>query len=76
MAILKSAPVAKPVLDLSGPCGNAYYLLGFVSSNAKVAGYTKEDVERIQAEMKESDYENLVKVFDSYFGDYVDVVMP
>ena len=56
------------VLDLTGPEGNAFSLLGNASILAKQLGL---DGEQIQSEMTSDDYENLVSVFDKYFGDYV-----
>jgi len=56
------------VIDLTGPQGNAFYLLGTASKLAKQLGL---DVDRITAEMQSSDYENLVSVFDKYFGEYI-----
>ena len=56
------------VIDLTGPQGNAFYLMGFASKNARKFGL---DSFAILAEMKSGDYENLVQVFDKYFGEYV-----
>jgi hypothetical protein len=56
------------VIDLTGPQGNAFYLMGFAQKNARKFGL---DSDTILAEMKSGDYKNLVKVFDNYFGDYV-----
>ena len=55
-------------IDLTGPQGNAFFLLGTASKLAKQLEF---DSDAILKEMRESDYENLVEVFDSYFGDYV-----
>ena len=60
----------KRKIDLTGPDGNAYYLLGLVRLYAKRLDLNEE---KIIAEMTSSDYENLIKVFDKYFGDYVDL---
>ena len=59
------------VIDLAGPEGNAFALLGLASKYAKQLGFDQEDHERIQAEMMSGDYENLLQVFDENFGDYV-----
>ena len=59
------------VIDLTGPQGNAYYLLGAAADYAKALGYKKNMRDKILEEMKSGDYENLVQVFDSYFGDFV-----
>lgn len=56
------------VIDLTGPQGNAFVLMGYAQSLAKQLGY---DHKEILEKMKSGDYENLVKVFDDYFGDFV-----
>ena len=61
--------VSRPtVIDLTGPQGNAFYLMGFAQKNARKFGL---DSSASLAEMKSGDYENLVQVFDKYFGEYV-----
>jgi hypothetical protein len=55
-------------IDLTGPQGNAFYLLGTAGNLAKQLGL---DSKVIQAEMMRGDYENLLEVFDSYFGSIV-----
>ena len=57
-----------PVIDLTGPEGNAFYLMAQADRYARQLGLDKEAVIN---EMKLGDYENLVQVFDRYFGDYV-----
>jgi hypothetical protein len=57
-----------PVIDLTGPQGNAFFLMGQVGQYARQLGL---DADQIITEMKLGDYENLVAVFDRYFGDYV-----
>lgn len=61
-------PLDPIVIDLTGPDGNAYALIGKAMRLAKQLGY---DAEKIKTEMMASDYENLLQVFDSYFGDIV-----
>jgi len=61
-------PTKEIVIDLTGPEGNAFVLLGYAQNYAKKLGL---DADMICNEMRESDYENLIKVFDSYFGDFV-----
>jgi hypothetical protein len=55
-------------IDLTGPNGNAFYLIGAANNLAKQLGL---DGKAIQAEMMAGDYENLVKVFDKNFGHFV-----
>lgn len=69
MTIVNKKPTnRKQEIDLSGPEGNAFVLLGYASRYAKQLDY---DVEAIQEEMKSGDYENLIETFDKYFGDFV-----
>ena len=56
------------VIDLTGPEGNAFALLGYAKQYAKQLNF---DVDKIINKMTEGDYENLLTVFDRYFGDYV-----
>jgi len=56
------------VIDLTGPAGNAIALMGQARRFARQLGL---DSKQILDEMKQGDYEHLVEVFDSYFGDYV-----
>lgn len=55
-------------LDLTGPQGNAFVLLGYASQLSKQLDI---DSEKVLSEMKSGDYENLVSVFDKHFGKYV-----
>tara|TARA_R110000782_G_scaffold108773_3_gene197492 strand:- start:296 stop:514 length:219 start_codon:yes stop_codon:yes gene_type:complete len=68
MAILKKEENNGIEIDLTGPQGNAYFLLGTASNLAKQLGL---DGTKILSDMKSGDYENLLQVFDKYFGEYV-----
>lgn len=57
-------------IDLTGPEGNAFVLLGKAKSLAK---QMDKDREAITKEMMSGDYENLIKVFDREFGSVVDL---
>ena len=59
------------IIDLTGPQGNAFYLLGTAQNLAKQLNFSKEKTEKLLSEMKSSDYENLLKVFDDNFGSFV-----
>ena len=56
------------VIDLTGPQGNAFSLLSYAY---KYAQQLNLDYALIKSEMTSGDYEHLLQVFDSYFGDYV-----
>lgn len=58
-------------IDLTGPEGNAFVLLGYASSFCKELGYRKDKTERILDEMKLGDYECLLHTFDREFGSFV-----
>lgn len=60
--------VYEKVIDLTGPDGNAYALMGYA---LRFARQLDLDSTQIREEMMAGDYENLVAVFDKYFGDYV-----
>tara|TARA_R110002110_G_scaffold195929_2_gene405724 strand:+ start:220 stop:438 length:219 start_codon:yes stop_codon:yes gene_type:complete len=68
MAILKKEENNGIEIDLTGPQGNAYFLMGTASNLAKQLSL---DGAKILSEMKGGDYENLLQVFDKYFGEYV-----
>lgn len=55
-------------VDLTGPQGNAHYLINLASRLSKQIGL---DEDEIITEMMSSNYENLIKVFDKYFGSVV-----
>lgn len=57
-------------IDLSGPCGNAFFLLGTAQSVAKQLGKTQEEIAAILEDMKCGDYDHLLEVFDEHFGEF------
>jgi len=71
MAIIdKKEREGKITVDITGPQGNAYWLIGYAGKLAKQLDW---DYKKIQDEMTSGDYEHLIKVFDAYFGDFVDL---
>lgn len=61
----------KPSIDLDGPDGNAFVLMGTARTLAR---QLKLDPKKIGEEMRSGDYEHLITTFDKYFGEYVDLV--
>ena len=56
------------VIDLTGPDGNAFALMAYAKRLAEQLGMNYHvNID----EMKQGDYEHLVKTFDFHFGDYV-----
>ena len=66
--IKKKTKKSQIELDLTGPQGNAYVLIGTAMNLARQFGY---DDEIIKEQMMSSDYENVVQTFDKYFGEHV-----
>jgi len=64
----KSENTKELEIDLTGPQGNAFFLLGRAKNLAK---QLEKDGKAILEEMMSSDYEHLVEVFDREFGDFV-----
>ncbi len=63
----KQAP-KELVIDLTGPDGNAFVLMGTAVNLAKQLG---KDGKAIREEMMAGDYEHLLSVFDREFGAFV-----
>jgi len=62
---MKTGPVE---IDLTGPDGNAFSLIGIAGNLAKQLNLDKK---KIQTEMMSGDYEKKIKVFDKHFGEFV-----
>ena len=57
-------PTTEIVIDLTGPDGNAYYLLGLAG---RLARQLDLDHDKIVKDMTSGDYEHLLEVFDKTF---------
>ena len=68
MAIKKKTEQRERVIDLTGPEGNVFVLMGYAKQYAKQLDL---DGDKIINEMTSSDYENAVKVFDNNFGSFI-----
>tara|TARA_B100001758_G_scaffold230798_1_gene226748 strand:+ start:504 stop:719 length:216 start_codon:yes stop_codon:yes gene_type:complete len=66
--IRKKQPKREIVIDLTGPDGNAFVLIGKAMNFARQLGL---DGNSIKEEMMSGDYENLLEVFDKNFGHFV-----
>ena len=73
VAILTKNKFRKRVIDLNGPEGNAFYLLGTAMNLCKQLKLSSEFTEIILNEMKSGDYEHLIQTFDNRFGKLVDL---
>jgi hypothetical protein len=71
MAIKDKSEMHQPPtieIDLTGPEGNAFFLLGIADRYSKRLGM---DTDAILEDMKSSDYEHLIEVFDKHFGNFI-----
>jgi len=73
MTIREKPKKFKPQIDLSGPQGNAFYLLGVVKQTFRRSG-ASELGDQIVEEMMKGDYDHLLKTFDLYLGEHFDIV--
>jgi hypothetical protein len=61
-------------IDLTGPNGNAFALMGIARNIAKQldrAGANDVEIDVIIKDMMSGDYEHLLEVFEKHFGDLV-----
>ena len=66
--MIKKKPSRGIEIDLTGPDGNAFVLMGYAT---RLARELDMDAEPILNEMRSGDYENLIFVFDREFGSVV-----
>ena len=72
MTILTKQP-RKQVIDLTGPQGNAFYLLGLAVKLCNQIGFSGLATQGILEDMKNGDYEHLITRFDYHFGELIDL---
>jgi len=60
-------------IDLSGPRGNAFSLMATAEDLLRQLGKRGES-DGIQKQMMSGDYNNLLRVFEENFGDYVTLI--
>jgi len=58
-------------IDLNGPDGNVFALIGLAKSLKHMLGYSTEAMNAIIEDMMTDDYEHAIRVFDNEFGDFV-----
>lgn len=67
--MIHNTPPPRPQINLRGPNGNAFVLMGYAKQWAKQLGL---DGDAIVEDMKSGDYEHLLAVLEENFGDMVD----
>ena len=65
--IRKKSKKQKQIIDLTGPDGNAFVILGYAQRCCRQIGI---DFKPVADQMMKGDYENLIQTFDKYFGDF------
>lgn len=60
-------------LDIDGPKGNAFYIMGVAQQLAKTEGRSATAIEAILSDMRSSNYDHLLEVFKREFP-YVEIV--
>jgi len=66
--IREKQPQKEIIIDLTGPEGNAFFLLGMARKLAKQLAIPHQPIED---DMMSGDYEHLIQVFDKHFGNFV-----
>ena len=61
------------VIDLQGPQGNAFALMAYADDFLRQMG-RRDEFNAMRTEMMSGDYDNLIRIFEKNFGDYVDLV--
>ena len=61
------------VIDLRGPQGNAFALVGHAVDLLRQLD-RRDEVHAMRTDMMSGDYDNLIRIFEKNFGDYVTLV--
>lgn len=59
------------IIDLTGPDGNAFALMGYAQNLGRQLGWDRVKIQELIREMMSGDYEHLLQVFDREFGKFV-----
>ena len=61
------------VIDLHGPQGNAFALMAQADDYLRQMG-RRHEFNAMRTEMMSGDYENVIRIFEENFGDFVELV--
>tara|TARA_Y100000389_G_scaffold73291_1_gene69960 strand:- start:788 stop:1012 length:225 start_codon:yes stop_codon:yes gene_type:complete len=59
------------VIDLTGPQGNAFFLIGTAKNLGKQVGMSPKNIDKMVERMTSGDYEHLLSEFEFEFGSVV-----
>ena len=68
---IEEKPVKQLEVDLRGPQGNAFFLMGLAKDLGKQLGWCNKTIEIVIEAMTIGDYDNLLEIFDYHFGEFV-----
>ena len=68
---IKKKRQGKVDIDLTGPQGNVFFLMGQARTWGKQMGL---DFEKITNDMSSGDYEHAIEVFDKHFGNFCNLL--
>ena len=72
MIVSRDQMPSRPIeIDLSGPDGNAYVLMGYARTLGRQLGFSEEKIKAIIKVMMLTNYDGLLATFDEQFGEYV-----
>ena len=61
------------VIDLQGPQGNAFALMAYADDFLRQMG-RRDEFRAMRTDMMSGDYDNLIRIFEENFGEYVTLV--
>ena len=61
------------VIDLQGPQGTAFALMGYADDFLRQMG-RRDEFNAMRTDMMSGDYNNLLDIFEKNFGDYVTLI--
>ena len=61
------------VIDLKGPSGNAFALMGYAVDLLRQLD-RRDEVHTMRTDMMSGDYNNLLRIFEENFSDYVELI--
>ena len=71
--MIKRAKNKKFTINIDGPMGNAFALMAEAKGIMRQLKWGSDKQNEVLGLMKLSDYVNLVRTFDSFFGSFVDI---
>ena len=61
------------VIDLQGPQGNAFAVIGYAVDLLRQLD-RRDEVHAMRTDMMSGDYNNLLRIFEENFSDYVELI--